>query len=127
MTKVDIRHPSVHRSIRQSEIVDDGPQSGGKVGHMFTSEIFGPDVALVLIVPIIILTLIGLSVWAFADVSSHSKRDFYEAGSSKTTWIIVIAVFTFFYGFGVFIAIYYLIRVRPKVLTIETRPASSQG
>jgi hypothetical protein len=94
---------------------------------MFTSEIFGPDVAIVLIVPIIILTLIGVSVWAIVDVASHSKRDFYEAGSSKTAWIIVIAVFTFFYGFGVVIAIYYLIGVRPKVLTIEARSASSQS
>jgi hypothetical protein len=94
---------------------------------MFMIEIFGPDAALVLIVPIIILALIGLSVWAIVDVSSHSKKDFYEAGSSKTAWIIVIAVFTFLYGFGAFIAIYYLIRVRPKVLAIEARLGSAHG
>ncbi len=88
---------------------------------MFTSEIFGPDLLIVLVVPMVLLAFVGLSIWAIVDVSSHSKRDFYEAGSSKVAWIIVIAIFTFFYGFGCFIAIYYLIRVRPKVRKIETR------
>jgi hypothetical protein len=94
---------------------------------MLTSEIFGPDLLFVLAVPIVLLVLIGLSIWALVDVSSHSKRDFYEAGSSKVAWIIVIAVFTFFYGFGCLIAIYYLLRVRPKVLRIEARQANSHS
>ncbi len=92
---------------------------------MFPGEIFGPDLVIVLMVPIVVLALLGTSIWAIVDVSSHSKRDFYEAGSSKTAWIVVIAVFTFFYGFGVFIALYYLIRVRPKVLTAGIRFKSS--
>lgn len=94
---------------------------------MFTSEIFGPDLLIVLLIPILILALVGISVWAIVDVSSHSKRDFYEAGSSKVAWIIVIAFFTFFYGFGSFIALYYLIRVRPKVLKIEARLTNSHS
>jgi hypothetical protein len=102
-------------------------ETRSKVGRMLTSEIFGPDVAFVLLVPILLLALIGLSIWAIVDVSSHSKRDFYEAGSSKVAWIIVIALFTFLYGFGSFIAIYYLLRVRPKVLQIEARQMFSQS
>jgi hypothetical protein len=94
---------------------------------MFTGEIFGPDVIIVILIPILILALVGLSIWAIVDVSSHSKRDFYEAGSSKVAWIVVIALFTFFYGFGSFIAIYYLIRVRPKVLRIEARMADAHS
>jgi len=94
---------------------------------MFTSEIFGPDLLIVLVVPMVLLAFVGLSIWAIVDVSSHSKRDFYESGSSKVAWIIVIAIFTFFYGFGCFIAIYYLIRVRPKVRKIETRPTNSHS
>ena len=89
---------------------------------MFVSEIFGPDL---LIVGAFTFVLFGLSIWAIIDVSSHSKRDFYEAGSSKVAWIVVIALFTFFYGFGCLIAIYYLIRVRPKVRIVEVRQTGS--
>jgi Phospholipase_D-nuclease N-terminal len=70
---------------------------------------------------VIALAPIALSIWAIIDVSSHSKVDFYESGSSKTAWIVVIALFTFIYGFGTFIAIFYLIGVRPKVRRIESR------
>ncbi len=97
------------------------------MGHVITSEIFGPDIAFVLLVPVLLLALVGLSIWAIVEVSSHSKRDFYEAGYSKVAWIVVIALFTFFYGFGCFIALYYLIRVRPKLLSIEARPTNAHS
>ena len=89
---------------------------------MFVSEIFGPDLIIVAVLPLVVF---GLSIWAIVDVSSHSKRDFYEAGSSKTAWIVMIALFTLLYGFGCLIAIYYLIRVRPKVRMIEIRQSES--
>lgn len=89
---------------------------------MLVSEVFGPDILIVAAVP---LVLFGLSIWAIVDVSSHSKRDFYEAGSSKVAWIIVIALFTFFYGFGSLIAVFYLIRVRPQVRMVEARQTES--
>ncbi|MHB8379762.1 MAG: DUF2516 family protein [Acidimicrobiales bacterium] len=89
---------------------------------MFVSMIFGPDLLIIAAIP---LVLFGLSIWAIVDVSSHSKGDFYQAGSSKVAWIIVIALFTFFYGFGSFIAIFYLIRVRPKVRKVEARSPES--
>ena len=81
--------------------------------------IFGPDLLVVLIAFIFVLGFLGISIWAIIDVSSHSKEDFDSAGSSKTVWIILIAVFTVAYGFGSLIAIYYLLRVRPKVLKVE--------
>jgi hypothetical protein len=59
-------------------------------------------------------------------VSSHSKEDFYAAGYSKTAWIIVIALFTFFYGFGSLTAIYYLVAVRPKVLRVEQQTTDAR-
>jgi len=89
---------------------------------MLSGVVFGPDLLIVLLV---VLIPIGLSIWAIVDVSSHSKHDFSEAGSSKTAWIVVIALFTIFYGFGSLIAIYYLIRVRPKVRKVEARPINS--
>jgi general stress protein CsbA len=81
--------------------------------------IFGPDLLVVLFVLIFLLGFLGISIWAIVDVSSHSKEDFDSAGSSKTAWIIVISVFTVFYGCGSLIAIYYLLVVRPKVLRVE--------
>ena len=116
--------PSVDSSV---EPFAASTRSGSMVGPMFTGEIFGPDILLVLIVPLVLLTLLSLSVWAIVDVASHSKRDFYEAGYSRTAWIIVIAVFTFFYGFGAFTALFYLIRVRPKVLKVEARLANTRS
>lgn len=86
------------------------------VGRMLTGEIFGPNL---LVVGFIFFILFGCSIWAIIDASSHSKRDFYEAGSSKVAWIVVIAVFTLFFSFGCLIAIYYLIRVRPRVRRID--------
>ena len=112
-SRYSTRHSTAESS---SRIVDVRPWSKGKVGHMLVSEIFGPDLLIVVAIP---LVLFGLSIWAIVDVSSHSKPDFYEVGSSKVAWIIVIALFTFFYGFGSLIAIFYLIRVRPKVRMVE--------
>jgi hypothetical protein len=109
------------------ENVDVEPRPGSKVSRVITSEVFGPDAAFLLLIPLLMLALVGLSIWAIVDVSSHSKQDFYEAGSSKVAWIVVIALFTFCYGFGSFIAIYYLLRVRPKVLQIESRRTYSQS
>ncbi len=82
---------------------------------MFVSLVFGPD-TLIVFAPLI---LIALSIWAIVDVSSHSNTDFYEAGYSKTAWIIVIAFLTFVFDCGFFIAIYYLIVVRPKLRKVE--------
>jgi hypothetical protein len=86
---------------------------------MLLSEIFGPDLLIVLVIIVVLIALLGCSIWAIIDVSSHSKQAFYSAGSSKVAWIVVISIFTVFYGFGSLIAIYYLVRVRPKVLRVE--------
>jgi hypothetical protein len=94
---------------------------------MVIGEIFGPDLFVVLVVVLALIALLALSIGAIVDVSSHSKRDFYAAGYSKTAWIIVIVLFTFFYGFGSLIAIYYLVQVRPKVLKIEAQSTYGRG
>src|SRR5664280_633545 len=86
--------------------------------------IFGPDLLIVLLVLVVGVGLLAMSIWALADVSSHTKEDFYEAGSSKIAWIAVISVFTVFYGFGSLIAVYYLTRVRPKVTRVSLQHSS---
>ena len=119
----------IHRSIRSRTLIallPVCPKGERIVGHMLLSEIFGPDLLIVLIVVVALMGLLGLSIWAIVDVSSHSKQDFYTAGSSKVAWIIVIALFTVFYGFGSLIAIYYLVRVRPKVRKAEERSTDAR-
>lgn len=44
------------------------------------------------------LAPIGLFMLTIVDESFHAKRDFYEAGSSKRAWIVVTALFAFFYA-----------------------------
>jgi hypothetical protein len=94
---------------------------------MLLGEIIGPDLLVVLVVVLVLMALLVVSILAIVDVASHSKGDFYAAGYSKTAWIVVIALFTLFYGFGSFIAIYYLVAVRPKVLLIEQRSADARA
>jgi hypothetical protein len=94
---------------------------------MLLGEIFGPDLLVALFILVVIVALLGISIWAIVDVASHSKQDFYSAGSSKTAWIIVIVLFTVFYGFGSLIAIYYLVRVRPKVQRVEMQSLDTFG
>jgi len=81
--------------------------------------ILDPGLAIVSFIAIAFAVLLGMSIWAIVDASSHSKEDFRSAGSSKTSWIIVITICTMFSGLGSFIAIYYLLGVRPKILTVE--------
>jgi hypothetical protein len=80
--------------------------------------VFGPDLFVALLFILIPLCFLGLSIYAIVDVSSHSKVEFYEAGYSKTAWIVVIGFFTLFYGFGCLIAAYYMVAIRPKVVRI---------
>ena len=87
--------------------------------------VFGPDLLIVLIVLVAGVGLLAMSIWAIVDVSSHSTEDFQEAGSSKVAWIVVISVFTVFYGFGTLIAVYYLTRVRPKVTRVSLQNSTS--
>jgi hypothetical protein len=95
------------------------------------SAVFGPDLLILFGFILIPLCFLGFSIFAIVDASSHSKLDFYAAGYSKTAWIVVIGVFTLFYGFGCLNAAYYLIAVRPKIVRIEAArrspPPNSSG
>ena len=81
--------------------------------------IFGPDLLIVVLFILFPSCFLALSIFAIVDVASHSNVDFYAAGYSRTAWIVIIGVFTLFFGFGCITAAYYLIAVRPKVLRIE--------
>lgn len=73
------------------------------------ADVFGPDL------PIMVLLGIALPLWAIVDAISRPAVAFYAAGSNKTAWIIVLVVFTFVLGIGLFLAAFYLVSVRRKV------------
>lgn len=64
---------------------------------------------------IVVLLGIALPLWAVVDAISRPAVGFYAAGSNKTAWIIVMLVFTFVLGIGLFLAGFYLVSVRRKV------------
>jgi hypothetical protein len=69
---------------------------------------------------IVLLSLVtasvGTSIWAIVDAASRPQEDFVAIGSSKSTWIALIAVFTLFSGIvGFILALTYLFSLRPKM------------
>ena len=76
---------------------------------MILANIFGPTLS------VVFLLGIALPLWAIVDALSRPAVAFYAAGSNKTAWIIVLLVFTFVLGIGLFLAAFYLVSVRRKV------------
>ena len=73
------------------------------------ANVFGPAL------PIVVLLGFALPLWAILDAISRPAFAFYAAGSNKTAWIIVLLVFTFVLGIGLFLAGFYFVSVRGKV------------
>ncbi len=67
--------------------------------------------------PALLFVVLGMAfpLWAIVDALSRPAVAFYAAGSNKTAWIIVLLVFTFVLGIGLFLAAFYLVSVRGKV------------
>jgi hypothetical protein len=70
----------------------------------------GPNIGLVLIV----IVAVALPVVAIIDALVWPACAFYGAGSTKTAWVIVLAVATVL-GIGVLLGAWYLFGVRPSV------------
>ncbi|HVA53441.1 MAG TPA: hypothetical protein VNF05_07995 [Acidimicrobiales bacterium] len=69
----------------------------------------------VVIVLVVVLSA-ALPWWAVVDVASRPKGAFVSTGFSKRAWLSLLigfTVFTFFVGLG--IALYYVVRVHPKM------------
>lgn len=66
-------------------------------------------------VPIVVLLGFVFPLWAIVDALGRPAVAFSAAGSNKTAWIIVLLVFTFVLGIGLFLAAFYLASVRKKV------------
>jgi Protein of unknown function (DUF2516) len=79
------------------------------------SDVFGPDLLVVLF--ILVLGLV-VPVWAIVDAASRPSGAFIAAGSSKTTWIVLIVVSWLVTGLiGIILALVYLFSIRPRVRT----------
>jgi len=66
------------------------------------------------------ITSYGIGIWAFIDATKGSDRAFEMAGTTKTTWLVLIAVLTFMLGpVGLVASILYLTKTRPKVRAAE--------
>lgn len=73
----------------------------------------------------LIVISIGAVIWAIVDSVSRSNDDFASIGSSKTRWILLIVLGSFFGGFvGLASAIVYLLAIRPRMLR---RKVSTDG
>jgi hypothetical protein len=63
---------------------------------------------------------LALSIWAIVDAASRPSGAFVAAGSSKSLWIILVVLGTFFTSvIGTVLAIIYLARIRPRVRAIS--------
>jgi len=78
---------------------------------MVPSEIFGPDIFVVLIV---LFCSVVVPIWAIADAASRPPVAFSGAGSNKTAWIAAIVV-ALLLGLGFFLGGFYLLFTKPKV------------
>jgi hypothetical protein len=76
---------------------------------MMLANVVGPAI------PFVVLLGIALPLWAIVDALGRPAVAFYAAGSNKAAWVIVLLVFTFVLGIGVFLAAFYLVSVRRRV------------
>jgi hypothetical protein len=83
------------------------------------AEIFGPSLSFLGGSFVVMLVGYGLPIWAIVDVSAKSRVAFYQAGSSKTAWIVVLAIGLILSPLGLFSSGYYLVFARRKVLRFQ--------
>ena len=72
-----------------------------------------PELLILFLPGIVVLVL---AVWAIVDAAGEPRAAWDAVGSSKATWITLIAVFTLLCGIvGLVLAIVYLASIRPKL------------
>jgi hypothetical protein len=86
---------------------------------MLLGDIFGPDIFVALIALLIGLATLVIPIWAIVDAASRPSGAFAAAGSSKTMWIVIIAVAWVLTGIvGLILGAVYLGNIRPRVRAI---------
>ena len=66
-------------------------------------------------ISIVVLLALALPLWAIVDAHSRPAAAFYAAGSNKSAWVIVLLVFTFVLGIGLYMAAFNLVSVRRRL------------
>jgi hypothetical protein len=75
-----------------------------------SAEIFGPDIFIVLLIP-----LVGIA--AAIDALAKPSRDFERAGQSKTLWVLLPLLGIFLFGIvAIVAAVLWFASIRPKVV-----------
>jgi hypothetical protein len=62
--------------------------------------------------------LVALPIWALVDAISRPDRHWGAAGRSKRSWVLALAA-TALFGVGFGVALYYMVRIRPKLSAAE--------
>ena len=81
--------------------------------------VFGPSIGFVGFGLVLAVLAYALPIMAIVDVSGKSRVAFYQANSSKTAWIIVLAIGLLLSPLGIFSSAYYFLGVRRRVLRFQ--------
>jgi cadmium resistance protein CadD (predicted permease) len=74
-----------------------------------------------LVLIVIGLIPLAIGVWAIVDAAQQPERAWNATGKSRVTWIVLIAVFTFFCSIvGLVLSIVYLASIRPQLRAAAT-------
>ena len=69
------------------------------------------------------IVTVALAIWAVADAARRPTGAWNRIQKGKGTWITLIVVFTFLFGvIGLALSIYYLLVVRPQLVTAAATP-----
>lgn len=80
------------------------------------AEIFGPSLAgFGAFYFLIVLVFWATPIAALVSAASLSRVAFYQARSSKTAWIVILAIGMLLSPMGLFLALYYFLGVRRRV------------
>ena len=82
----------------------------------------GPaEFGVILVVAMLAIAPIALGVWAIVDAANKPDAAWVAVGKSRSTWITLIAVFTFFCTIvGLVLSIVYLASIRPQLNAATT-------
>jgi hypothetical protein len=82
----------------------------------------GPaEFGVVVVVVVLAIAPLALGVWAIVDAASKPEAAWVATGKNRVTWIVLIAVFTFFCPLvGLVLSIVYLASIRPQLNAAAT-------
>lgn len=77
------------------------------------------DVVWAILVTCLLFVPLGLSVWALLDVARRPEWAWALADRNRVWWLAGIMLGTFITPVGLGISLWYLLKVRPVIATVE--------